>query len=472
MYRKLTLLLFIVLLTNCGGDSGSGPDLIFDVDGDGVEDNLDAFPQDSTESRDFDNDGIGDNADLDDDNDGLSDIHENNIGTNQFLKDTDGDGVLDGSDLFPLDSTEFLDFDLDGLGDNTDQDDDSDGVDDSLDAFPLDASETLDTDSDQIGDNTDIDDDGDGVLDIDDPFPLDRTETVDTDNDGIGNNADNDDDNDGIIDGLDAFPIDVFESNDSDGDGLGDNSDPFPFDPNETIDTDSDGIGDNADTDDDGDLVLDSDDAFPLDSTESIDTDNDGVGNNADLDDDGDGVLDANDAFPLDPARSSAWLDIEVIGASTNPKYSINLIEGIVLDYETNLIWLSCSLGQFWDASTQNCAGAANTYGWAEANAVQYDYAGFNNWRMPSIDELATIVYCSSGSPTYFQLARNDYCSGIYDQPTLVSKVFPEQNSTKFWSSTRHEIFYSFARIDFENGFLMYDGHISLYQARLVRENH
>ena len=38
------------------------------------------------------------------------------------------------------------------------------------DAFPLDASETLDTDSDGIGNNADKDDDGDGVLDELDAF--------------------------------------------------------------------------------------------------------------------------------------------------------------------------------------------------------------------------------------------------------------------------------------------------------------
>ena len=163
-------------------------------------------------------------------------------------------------------------------------DQDCDGVIDSDDAFPLDPTEWLDTDNDGIGNNADTDDDGDGVEDEEDAFPLDSTESVDTDNDGIGNNADTDDDGDGVSDAEDAFPLDSTES----------------------VDTDNDGVGNNADTDDDGDGVSDAEDAFPLDSTESVDTDNDGVGNNADTDDDGDGVLDSNDAFPLDPTKSTA----------------------------------------------------------------------------------------------------------------------------------------------------------------------
>jgi hypothetical protein len=79
-------------------------------------------------------------------------------------------------------------------------DSDGDGVDDSNDAFPLDASESVDTDSDGTGNNADADDDGDGVADGQDAFPLDATETLDTDNDGTGNNADTDDDNDGFSD--------------------------------------------------------------------------------------------------------------------------------------------------------------------------------------------------------------------------------------------------------------------------------
>lgn len=96
-----------------------------DSDGDGVNDKEDIFPLDSAESRDSDGDGIGDNADADDDNDGLSDqdelvIFKSNpfnpdtdqdglsdkeeaeLGTNILKMDSDGDGVTDPKDTFPL----------------------------------------------------------------------------------------------------------------------------------------------------------------------------------------------------------------------------------------------------------------------------------------------------------------------------------------------------------------------------------
>jgi hypothetical protein len=145
-----------------------------DSDGDLEEDFYDAFPTDPSETTDTDLDGIGDNADADDDADGLSDDEERLLGTNQFLADTDGDGVEDAIDAFPLDSEDSVDSDLDGVGDNRD-------------AFPLDASEAFDSDLDGVGDNTDS-------------FPFDAKETQDSDADGLGDNADPDDDNDGFTD--------------------------------------------------------------------------------------------------------------------------------------------------------------------------------------------------------------------------------------------------------------------------------
>jgi hypothetical protein len=57
------------------------PDSVTDVDGDGVKDSSDAFPLDSSETLDTDNDGIGNNTDTDDDNDGYTDVEEIADGT-------------------------------------------------------------------------------------------------------------------------------------------------------------------------------------------------------------------------------------------------------------------------------------------------------------------------------------------------------------------------------------------------------
>jgi hypothetical protein len=70
-----------------------------DSDSDGFIDMDDAFPLDDTEWRDTDGDGIGNNADNDDDNDGLSDDDEVTLGTDPLNEDTDGDGFTDNEEI-------------------------------------------------------------------------------------------------------------------------------------------------------------------------------------------------------------------------------------------------------------------------------------------------------------------------------------------------------------------------------------
>ncbi len=79
--------------------------VIFDRDEDGVYDPDDAFPSDPLENKDTDGDGVGDNADIDADNDGVNDF------------DVEGN-VLDAC---PLDAAESIDSDGDGVCDIADE---------------------------------------------------------------------------------------------------------------------------------------------------------------------------------------------------------------------------------------------------------------------------------------------------------------------------------------------------------------
>ena len=131
----------------------SSSSTFIDSDGDGVEDSLDAFPNDVNETADSDNDGVGDNADAfpndvnetaDSDNDGLGDNEDEYPLINNFI-DSDGDEVPDLFDDFINDPTQWNDYDGDGYGDYSEGN--------NSDAFINNESQWSDTDGDGYGDN-------------------------------------------------------------------------------------------------------------------------------------------------------------------------------------------------------------------------------------------------------------------------------------------------------------------------------
>ena len=109
-----------------------------DTDGDSFVDPVDDLPLDPGDWLDNDGDGIGNKGDTDDDNDGVNDELDAFPFDNTESNDSDGDGLGDNADVFPEDATETEDADGDGVGDNADIDDDGDGIADVADVYRLD----------------------------------------------------------------------------------------------------------------------------------------------------------------------------------------------------------------------------------------------------------------------------------------------------------------------------------------------
>lgn len=95
--------------------------------------------------------------------------------------------------------------------------------------------------------------------------------------------------------------------------------------------------------------------------------------------------------------------------------------DGAISDTSTDLMWQRCALGQRWNGS--NCEGEPRALSWTEAQqaVAEVNEDGtyfFNDWRVPSIRDLASII--------------ERQC----DQPRTNIEVFPTTPADFFWTSS------------------------------------
>lgn len=107
---------------------------------------------------------------------------------------------------------------------------------------------------------------------------------------------------------------------------------------------------------------------------------------------------------------------------------------GTAKDTKTGLVWQRCTYGQTWNGS--GCSGAPKKMNWHEAMKLNK-----NGWRVPTIDELGSLTYCSSGKPKGIYPGRLDGgCKGNYRKPTINTTVFIMNKKIMldlvYWSSS------------------------------------
>lgn len=152
---------------------------------------------------------------------------------------------------------------------------------------------------------------------------------------------------------------------------------------------------------------------------------------------------------------------------------------GTITDSKTNLIWMRCSLGQQWTGST--CAGVAMEMNWNDAlnTAMSFSYTGHNDWRVPTVDELDTLVQCSAGrAPSarpngeYVRDTDGSCLGDNYQTPTINISAFPNTPGSwyGYWSSSPNASNSGYAwAVGFGSGYVGYSDKNDGSRVRLVR---
>lgn len=122
-------------------------------------------------------------------------------------------------------------------------------------------------------------------------------------------------------------------------------------------------------------------------------------------------------------APAAAQVCNPAIRASTPTADFVVNGNGTVSHTKTGLMWKKCAEGQY-QAPLNHCGGSAAYYTWQgalqRANSVNAKggYAGFSDWRVPNVNELASIV--------------EDKCYA----PAINTRIFPDTPGTWFWSAS------------------------------------
>jgi len=227
---------------------------------------------------DSDDDGINDDVDIDDDNDGIPDLVETGVTGEDPSADKDSDGIPNYADPTPGSGITWVDansdgindnfdFDLDGVPDHLDVDADNDGIPDAIEAnggsAPTNYNSTTGRITGSVGANGMPD-----AVETSSESGVSTYANPDTDGDGNKNFKDIDADNDGITDAIEANggtpPANYSSTTGTIVITVGDNGWPDSADPSEggtalsNPDTDSDGIVDYLDIDADNDGIVDN----------------------------------------------------------------------------------------------------------------------------------------------------------------------------------------------------------------------
>ncbi len=163
-------------------------------------------------------------------------------------------------------------------------------------------------------------------------------------------------------------------------------------------------------------------------------------------------------------------------------------------DKKTHLVWQRCNVGEQWDG--RQCQGKAARLTWDTVATYvkqvnEKTGGGRGRWRLPTIDELATLRRCSKG---WMKVTRNQsvhpmivstvihnqrgsiqllpvHCKRGSFAPTVNPRLFPTAKDAFYWTSSETNENFMVLGVDFRHGIVRSSSKALRAYARLVRRD-
>jgi len=145
----------------------------------------------------------------------------------------------------------------------------------------------------------------------------------------------------------------------------------------------------------------------------------------------------------------------DIIATTPTERFELHN-DSTLTDKSTGLMWQRCLLGQ---QGKECSSGTAAHFNWAEAliypvqKTPQSTLSGYQDWRLPNIRELASIIELQCGNPA------------------INLTLFPNNGAEHVWSSSPYRFYDHYAWfLDFNDGIYAYGDRQDKKYVRLVRD--
>ena len=158
------------------------------------------------------------------------------------------------------------------------------------------------------------------------------------------------------------------------------------------------------------------------------------------------------------PSIEQQMCQPENISSATPASRFIVMPKRNVVDRQTGLMWRACVEGLSGELCDEGEPlqvhwGEALLYPAAQRNNTGGNTDDYNDWRLPNIRELSTLVELQCANPA------------------VNSEIFPNTPTTHVWSSSPYNFYTHYSwYVDFANGAPTYDLRTAMKNIRLVRD--